>query len=142
MERLGAEKGAPLDDAERDIALARIQAAQAWLASFAPDWARLTVDYDSLPSAAGELSDEQEAYLAALADAAEEGAPTGGEAWQALIFDTARARDLKPGDAFGALYRVFLDRPNGPRAGWLLASLAAPFVIGRLREAVAWGGQQ
>ena len=39
--------------------------------------------------------------------------------------------------AFNALYLAFLGRPNGPRAGWLLASLEHDFVIGRLREAGA-----
>jgi len=45
---------------------------------------------------------------------------------------------LPPGRAFGAVYLAFLGRPNGPRAGWLLASLDAPFVIARLREAAGW----
>ena len=41
--------------------------------------------------------------------------------------------------AFNALYLTFLGRPNGPRAGWLLASLERDFVIGRLTEAGAAG---
>jgi lysyl-tRNA synthetase class 1 len=135
MERLEIEKGAPLTDAEKDIALERIAAAQAWLADFAPDSARLAIHYEALPSAATDLTPEQKTYLARLADAVEAAEPTGGEAWQGLIFDTARAMELKPGEAFGAIYRAFLDRPNGPRAGWLLASLSAPFVIARLKEA-------
>jgi lysyl-tRNA synthetase class 1 len=142
MDRLSAEKGAPLDETEQDIALERIAAANAWLESFAPESARLSVHYDALPAAAGELVETQRSYLVALADAAEQAAPVGGESWQALIFETAHSLGLKPGDAFGALYRVFLGRPNGPRAGWLLASLSSAFVIGRLREAVAFGGQQ
>ena len=142
MDRLAAEKGSALDDAEQDVARARIEAARLWLEHFAPDAARLTVHYEALPAAAGELSDDQESYVAALADAVEATSPVGGEAWQALIFETARSMDLKPGDGFGAIYRVFLGRPNGPRAGWLLASLSSAFVIGRLRETVAWGGQQ
>ena len=40
-----------------------------------------------------------------------------------------------PGDAFGALYRAFLGRPNGPRAGWLLAIARAAFVVYRLSAA-------
>ncbi len=31
--------------------------------------------------------------------------------------------------AFISLYLAFLGRPNGPRAGWLLASLERDFVI-------------
>ena len=38
-------------------------------------------------------------------------------------------------DAFAALYLAFLGRINGPRAGWLLASLDRAFVIQRLRDA-------
>ena len=55
LERLTAEKGAPLDDAEQDIALERIAAAQVWLESFAPDEARLAIHYDALPATAAEL---------------------------------------------------------------------------------------
>ena len=142
MDRLAAEKGAPLDDAEQDLALERIAAARAWLETLAPESARLSVHFDTLPAAAGELAEAQQRYLAALADAAEQTSPVGGETWQALIFDTARSMELKPGDAFGAIYRAFLGRPNGPRAGWLLASLSAAFVVTRLREAAAFGGQQ
>jgi lysyl-tRNA synthetase class I len=38
--------------------------------------------------------------------------------------------------AFGDL-PAFLGRTNGPRAGWLLASLDVGFVLERLREASA-----
>jgi lysyl-tRNA synthetase class 1 len=75
--------------------------------------------------------------LSNLADAIEQGDPAGGEAWQYLIFETAKQMDLKAGEAFGAIYRSFLDRPNGPRAGWLLASLDRAFVVNRLKEAAA-----
>ena len=42
---------------------------------------------------------------------------------------------MPPGPAFAAIYLAFLGRPNGPRAGWLLASLEPGFVVARLREA-------
>ena len=38
---------------------------------------------------------------------------------------------------FAALYLAFLGQPSGPRAGWLLASLPAAFVVERLRAAAA-----
>ena len=137
MDRLAVEKGAPLDEAERQIALERIAAARAWLAAFAPSSARLEIQYAGLPAAAVELDDGQKRFMRALARAAQASAPAGGEAWQALIFENARQVDLPAGKAFGAIYRAFLDRPNGPRAGWLLASLDSSFVVGRLKEAAA-----
>ena len=47
----------------------------------------------------------------------------------------AAERGLDAKAAFNALYLAFLGRPNGPRAGWLLASLERDFVIRRLTEA-------
>ena len=142
IERLAAEKGAPLDDAERDLALTRVAAAEAWLEHFAPDSARLAVHYEGLPPAADELGPAQRAFLAALADAVEEQPPVSGEGWQSAIFEVARAAEIRPADAFGSIYRAFLGRPNGPRAGWLLASLAPAFVISRLRDAAVDPGSR
>ncbi|CAN5726373.1 lysine--tRNA ligase [soil metagenome] len=134
FERVASELGRPLDDAERALVTERVAAAQSWLEHFASPEARLTVDYETLPAAAAELTADQRRYLARLADAVEAETPVGGEAWQALIFSTARDLELRPGDAFGAVYRAFLGRSNGPRLGWLLASLSPAFVLGRLRE--------
>ena len=63
--------------------------------------------------------------------------PTSGEQWQAAIFAVAAGHGLDAKAAFNALYLAFLGRPNGPRAGWLLASLDRDFVIRRLIEAGA-----
>ncbi|CAN5597874.1 lysine--tRNA ligase [soil metagenome] len=135
LARMADEKGAPLDDVERRILDERIAAARAWLEHLAPERARLTLHREGLPEEAARLSVEQRRYLAALADAAEPGPPAAGDAWQDLIFRTARDQELPSGQAFSALYLGFLGRTNGPRAGWLLASLPAQFVVGRLREA-------
>ena len=70
-----------------------------------------------------------------LADAATGDAPAGGDAWQSLIFGLAKNDDLPPREAFEAIYLAFLGRPNGPRAGWLLAGLDPGFVSHRAREA-------
>jgi lysyl-tRNA synthetase class 1 len=137
-----AEKGSPLAESEVTILEERRQAARAWLALYAPDRARLTVRRESLPDAAAELDAEQRAFLVALANAVvgSAGLPGGGEAWQTTIFETAAAVGLPAGRAFASLYAAFLGRPNGPRAGWLLASLEPAFVVARLREAAGTSG--
>jgi lysyl-tRNA synthetase class 1 len=138
--RMTAEKGAPLDEAELRILDQRVAVARAWLAEFAPDRYRVEVRGDALPAEAAELEDDQRGFLGAIAAGADAERPASGDAWQDLIFRTAQARELSSARAFGALYLAFLGRPNGPRAGWLLASLDTAFVAARLREAGAAAG--
>jgi lysyl-tRNA synthetase class 1 len=136
VERVTAEKGAPLTERERTALEGRRDAARAWLEAYAPERARLAVKRDALPSAVSELDAAQHAYLAALAPALEVG-EWDGESAQAAIFAVAKDIDLPAGRAFAALYLAFLGRASGPRAGWLLAALDRPFVMARLREAAA-----
>ena len=136
VERVTAEKGAPLTERERSALEGRRGAARAWLEAYAPERARLAVKRDALPSAVSELDAAQHAYLAALVPALEAG-EWDGESAQAAIFAVAKDLDLPAGRAFAALYLAFLGRASGPRAGWLLAALDRPFVIARLREASA-----
>jgi lysyl-tRNA synthetase class 1 len=135
--RVAAEKGSPLSGRERALLDERVAAARSWLTAYAPERARIEVRRDGLPAEASALEADQRAYLAALATAAEAGPPAAGDAWQALIFSVAAAAGLPAARAFAALYLAFLGRPNGPRAGWLLASLDPAFVAGRLRAAAA-----
>ena len=138
--RMADEKGSVLDERERAILDERLLAARNWLGSYAPDRARMAVR-DTVPEEAAGLDAGQRLFLGALADVVASDAPNGsatgpagGEAWQTAIFATATGLGLPPGRAFAALYLVFLGRPNGPRAGWLLAALEPAFVTRRLRE--------
>lgn len=143
-----AEKGSALTADELAELERRTAAARAWLEAYAPERSRLAVQ-ERLPAEAKELGEDQRLYLGALALATEkalEAAGSGdgaasaltGDAWQARIFEVAGAAALPAGRAFGALYIAFLGRTNGPRAGWLLASLEPAFVVGRLRAAAGW----
>ncbi len=136
--RVAAEKGSPLTGAESALLDARLAAARAWLEAYAPERARLEIRRDALPDEARALGEDQRAYLGALAAVAEKAIPESGDAWQALIFEVAGLAALPSGRAFGALYLAFLGRPNGPRAGWLLASLPGALVVERLRAAAGW----
>jgi lysyl-tRNA synthetase class 1 len=132
---LAAEKGSALTPRESAILGERLAAARVWLDEYAPERARMRVQAE-VPEAVASLDPEQRAFLATLA---EEDAASTGDAWQSAIFETSKAGGLAPGKAFAALYLTFLGRPNGPRAGWLLASLDRGFVVRRLREGAAGG---
>ena len=76
-------------------------------------------------------------YLRAVAIAAETlPAYPGGADWQNLLFEAAVALGMRTNrQSFAAIYLAFIGRENGPRAGWLLASLDKDFVVRRLLEA-------
>lgn len=135
--RVEAEKGSPLTERERGVLDARVRAAAAWLEAYAPERARIVVRAE-LPPEAEALGEDQRVYLGALALSADASPPGSGDAWQARIFEVANEAAIPAGRAFGALYLTFLGRTNGPRAGWLLASLEPAFVVERLRSAAGW----
>jgi len=137
-ERVEAEKGSPLTAREHEILDERVAAARAWLETYAPESAKLAVRRDAIPEAAADLDDSQRRFLAGLSNVGEREAPAGGDAWQSLIFLIAKNDELPPRRAFEAIYLAFLGRPNGPRAGWLLAGLDPSFVTARAREASGW----
>jgi lysyl-tRNA synthetase class 1 len=129
-----AEKGSALTPREAEIVAERKAAARAWLDTYAPERAIVAVQSD-LPAAVGALDQVQRQLLERLSSIR----ATSGDQWQAAIFDTATSLEMPAGRAFDAIYRAFLGRTNGPRAGWLLASLDPDFVVTRLREAAMEG---
>ncbi len=141
VERVTAEKGEPLTDAESADLEVRLASVARWLEAYAPERARLEINRDGLPVEAELLRPEQRGFLRGLAEVAQADAPATGEQWQAAIFSVATGHGLDARAAFNALYLAFLGRANGPRAGWLLASLERDFVIGRLVAAGAAAGE-
>jgi len=102
-----------------------------WLEHYAPEDVKFTVQ-DKLPQV--ELSDPQCRFLSDLADRIEN-AHDGldGQAMHETIYAAIDATDLKPIEAFKALYRVILDKESGPKAGWFLSTLESDWLVSRLR---------
>lgn len=102
-----------------------------WLQHYAPESVKFTLQ-DKLPQA--ELSETQRAFLATLADRIEAaGDDLDGQAMHEAIYAAKDAAELKPAEAFKALYRVILAKESGPKAGWFLASLDRAWLVARLR---------
>ncbi len=111
----------------------RVEHVRYWLERFAPDNVRFTV-HDELPDV--EWSEADAKVLAALSGR------LADTAWQPqpihdAIHETAGAHGLKGGRAFQAVYKAFLAKGSGPRAGFFLASLDRAWVLKRLEEAAA-----
>jgi lysyl-tRNA synthetase class 1 len=100
-----------------------------WLTHYAPESIKFALQ-DNLPKV--ELSEAQKTFLAELADSLE-GRVLDGPAMHEAIYAAKDSDELKPAEAFQALYRVLLNKDHGPKAGWFLASLDSAWLVKRLR---------
>jgi lysyl-tRNA synthetase class 1 len=127
------EKGSDLDEAEKAELQERLDYAKKWLAEFAPDELKFELQVD-MPVVT--INATQKQFLTKihdflLTDVAD------GAAIHEKIHALKNEYELSPADAFGLLYQLFLGKASGPQAGWFLAALERPFVIDRLKTAIA-----
>jgi lysyl-tRNA synthetase class 1 len=110
----------------------RLRAARIWLDRYAAPEDRLELQAQ-LPASAAALTAAQRAFLHLLA-AGLAHCPRDDEAYQRLIFDTARRVPIEQKDAFLAFYRVLFDAEAGPKGGSLLNFLDLDFMRRRFTE--------
>ncbi len=101
-----------------------------WLAKYAPEEVKFEVQ-EKLPKI--DLSGDQKAFLADLADGLEKEEDLTGQGIHDLVYACREKADLRPIEAFQAVYKVLLGKDSGPRAGWFLETLDRKFVLNRLR---------
>ena len=125
------ESGYP--DVQQDAVAGRLEYARKWLAAYAPEELKFTVQ-SSLPPEAATLDDDQRTFLGRLAEGLQPG--MDGEAVHLHIYELAkRFDDVKPGHLFQAIYISLLGKNRGPRAGGFVALLGVEFCSGRFSEA-------
>ena len=111
----------------------RARYAKFWLSTYAPEEFKYELQ-EEMPSV--KLSDVQKKALSVLADFFQS-AGRSGEELHLRLHELKTEVRIQPKDLFQAIYRIFLNRDSGPKAGWFLAGLPRDFVIARLTEAVA-----
>ncbi|HUY62206.1 MAG TPA: lysine--tRNA ligase [Candidatus Paceibacterota bacterium] len=126
-------KGSKLSEDERQALATRAAYARFWLTTYAPEEYRYALQ-ERLPDT--ELSTAQKRALSELAAFLEGGSRTGEEI-HARLHELKTEIPIVPKELFQGLYRVFLARDSGPKAGWFLAGLPHDFTVNRLKEASA-----
>lgn len=124
-------KQAQLTEEEKQKLEERAAYAKFWLTTYAPAEFKYELQ-ESLPAV--ELSDSQKQALAALFVYLT--TERTGEEIHARLHELKSEIPIAPADLFKAIYRIFLARDSGPKAGWFLAGLPHDFVLKRLGEAV------
>lgn len=128
-----AEKGSPLSPEDRAELTERLTFAQRWLADFAPEEMRFTLQ-TTLPAIT--LTDAQKQFLQSIRDFMVSNQPDGVQLHE-QIHALKTELNLPPKEAFGVIYQLFLAKDSGPQAGWFLAALDRDFVLERLSQALA-----
>jgi len=132
VKEITKRKGAPLTEIEMRHLEQRIASAKMWVENYATEEEKTKLQ-ETLPARAEELTAAQRAFLHRLADVLPETA-WDDDSLQTKIFEVARLTPIEQPVAFKAIYRVLLNREQGPKAGNLLAFLERDFVIKRFRE--------
>ncbi len=106
-----------------------------WLRKYAPPSVKFELQ-SALPiEEIKSLSDAQKNALKLMAGEIKEGTSLDASAWHDKIYEVASATNMEAKEVFKAIYVALLGKPSGPRAGWLLASLATHFLKGRFEAA-------
>ncbi len=124
-------KGSTLTEEEKQALGERAEYAKFWLATYAPDQFKYLLQ-ETMPMA--ELSDIQKKAFGLLAGYIEEKERTGEEL-HVRLHELKTEVPITPKELFAAIYKVFLNRESGPKAGWFLSVLPRDFVLKRLKEA-------
>ena len=132
VDEVSRAKGAPLTEEEINKLQERALYARFWLASYAPEEFKYELQKE-MPNT--ELSDTQKKALSALADFFRQDDHSGGEI-HSRLHELKTEIPIQPKDLFQAIYRIFLNRDSGPKAGWFLAGLPHDFVLKRLSESI------
>ena len=101
-----------------------------WIDRYAPENIKFEIQ-KKLPEL--EISKSQGQFLVGLLDKIESSAMQADEIHEA-IYDSAIASDLKPAEAFKLIYRLFLNKDQGPKVGFFLSSLDKEFVLNRIAQ--------
>lgn len=101
-----------------------------WLKNYAPDEIKFELKYEK-PDI--KLDEKELKFLNKLRKKFEE-IEWDAEKIHSSIHETAKEVGIKAGKAFSTIYKIFLEKEKGPRAGYFLQSLGKEFVIKRIKE--------
>lgn len=124
-------KGDSLTDEEQEALEERARYARFWLATYAPEDFKYELQ-ESLPPVT--LTSEQKRALVLLYEYLKTEVRSG-EDIHLRLHELKNEVAIAPKDLFIAIYRIFLNRDSGPKAGWFLAGLPRELVVARLAEA-------
>jgi lysyl-tRNA synthetase class 1 len=118
-------------DAEwEDRLKVKVECVRAWVREYAPDEYLFSIQ-EFMPEI--ELDGKEKALLGQLAVSLATGDWTA-ERFHSTIHETGKSLGLDAATTFGAIYKIILGKPKGPRMGYFLQSMDRGWVLKRLKE--------
>lgn len=131
LEIIGRTEYADLAKADADIIINELRFIDAWLEKRAPEDVKFAL---TEKADAREFKDQQQQFMANLADKIEKAPDEADGAWfHQAIYEFKDSSGLEPKELFTTLYRALIGKDSGPRAGWFLHILPRDWLIKRLR---------
>ena len=131
-DEIARRAGKQLAESDKLHVKRRIAAARYWLENYASEEDKYQLQKE-IPASWVDLSGAQKLFLVRMLESLE-GVQWDEEHLQAHIFEVARRTPLPAKSAFSSIYRVFLNKDCGPKAGALISFLDEEFVRTRLNE--------
>ena len=124
-----------LTDADVAVLNERIAYARTWLSLYAPEKYKFVIQ-EVLPESTKDFSILQKEALADILTYVEDTETLDGKTFHEKLHTIKEEKGIMPKELFTAIYRLFLDRDNGPQAGWFLSTLDRDLLTRRLKEAI------
>ncbi|MCT4592583.1 MAG: lysine--tRNA ligase [Candidatus Gracilibacteria bacterium] len=132
-EKLAEIKGSELTELEFTEATRRIEYLQKWLKDFAPEKYIFDIS-DELKLDASLLSQTDKEVLSEILKYFEKMPEVTGHDLHGFFHSLKEKLEISPKEVFTPIYLAFLNKKEGPKAGFLLSVLDRDFVIKRLQE--------
>jgi lysyl-tRNA synthetase class 1 len=127
-----AVKGSALTPEEVAVLNERADYAKWWLDNYAPEESKYKLHDESSDIT---LTESQKKALGVLADYLSE--ERTGEEIHARLHELKTEIPIQPKELFTAIYRVFLGRDSGPKAGWFMSVLPTEYRVRMLTKAAS-----
>jgi lysyl-tRNA synthetase class 1 len=127
------EQIAELEKEDEEMLRQRVDSVRFWLDGWAPDEVKFSV-CATLPSV--KLSDQELNFLRCIHTELQT-LDWQGDRIHDKVYEGAKACAIGAKTGFQCLYRIFIDRSQGPRLGFFLSTLDKQFVLQRIQEAIA-----
>jgi len=127
-------KGDVLTDEDTTELRLRLDYAQRWLDTYAPENFKYELQTDTVPERALTFSDTQKSALRNVLEYTQSQKTLDGQELHSKLHEIRAEAEIEPKDFFTALYITFLDKESGPKAGWFLSVLDKAFLERRLDD--------